>query len=76
VFIAGGSGIASAELYDPAHGTFTSATGSMSMPRSGHTATLLGAQDGPQNGSVLIIGVEGTADLYEPNTQIFTSVGS
>src|SRR5579864_4274995 len=57
VLIAGGDGSysgltnaeASAELYDPATGTF-SPTGSMTTPRDGHTATLL------PNGKVLITG--------------------
>ncbi len=56
VLIAGGDSAyyfsvteASAELYDPVAGTFAS-TGSMTTPRSGHTATLL------PNGKVLIAG--------------------
>jgi Kelch motif len=40
VLIAGGSTFPSAELYNPATGTFT-ATGSMTRPRTGQTATLL-----------------------------------
>ena len=48
VLVAGGY-IASAELYDPASGTWTN-TGSMSTARAGHTATLL------PNGKVLVAG--------------------
>ena len=53
VLVAGGDGetdaLASAELYDPATGTFT-ATGGMEATREMHTATLL------SNGKVLIAG--------------------
>jgi hypothetical protein len=76
VLIAGGNGAATAELYDPTHGTFTATIGNMSESRSGHTATLLGAADGVQNGYVLIIGTDSSADLYDPSTQTFTRVGS
>jgi Galactose oxidase, central domain len=54
VLVAGGDGfsfgnLASAELYDPASGTWT-ATGSLNTGRDYHTATLL------QNGKVLVAG--------------------
>jgi hypothetical protein len=63
-----------AELYNPATGTFT-ATGSMTTPRWNHTATLL------NNGSVLIAGGRttagtylDTAEIYNPTTAAFTAV--
>ena len=63
VLIAGGTNIggelASAELYDPAAGTFA-ATGGMAVPREYYTATLL------PNGKVLIVGGNfASAELYE-----------
>jgi Putative Ig domain/Galactose oxidase, central domain len=79
VLIAGGNGSATAELYDPSSGTFTATAGNMTESRSGHTATLLQAaadmQYG-QNGYVLIIGADRSAELYEPSTQTFARVGS
>ena len=79
VLIAGGIGVngplASAEIYDPAAGTFTP-TGSLNNPRSQHTATLL------QNGTVLIAGGADTngsldsAEIYDPVSGTFTVVGS
>ncbi len=80
VLIVGGNhrgvpGIAQAELYNPATGTF-SLTGSLQTGRYGHTATLL------NNGKVLIAGGTGSAgalasaELYDPATGTFTSTGS
>ena len=69
----------SAELYDPASGTF-SPTGSMSTPRDDATATLLA------NGKVLIAGgyyniypgynPVSSAELYDPASGTFSPTGS
>ena len=82
VLIAGGQGAdgvarASAELYEPATGLFTSTTGPLLVARAFATATIL------PNGKVLIAGGQdasglplASAELYDPATGRFTSTGS
>ncbi len=88
VLVAGGRnrqlyGLGTAELYNPATGTF-STTGNLNDRRADHAATLL------KNGKVLIVGGDFTvfmnsgtqhlclasAELYDPSTGTFTRTGS
>lgn len=74
--------LAACEVYDPAQGTFSPAS-AMSVPRAGHTATVLA------DGRVLVIGgqdstclfgcplqVWQTAELYDPATGTFQPTGA
>jgi Galactose oxidase, central domain/Kelch motif len=82
VLIAGGADVgglnsvrASAEIYDPATGAFTSA-GDMAVARASHSSTRLA------NGKTLLAGGETdegfttTAELYDPSTGTFNATGS
>jgi hypothetical protein len=55
VLIAGGTGLASVELYDATSQTFTE-TGNMTIARVGHSATLLANSKLPNYGKILVAG--------------------
>ena len=62
-----GQALASAELFDPATGTFTPTKGSMETASAYQTATLL------KDGTVFVTGGNtGLTDLFNPATGIFT----
>ncbi len=82
VLVAGGSSkgtlgdtLASAELFDPVEGTWT-ATGEMTVPRTGHDAALL------PDGRVLVVGgqnddgIVAAAEVYDPATGTWSTTGS
>jgi Galactose oxidase, central domain/Kelch motif len=89
VLIAGGTSdesggeVATAELYDPATGRFTS-TGTMSTPRVDHSATWLSPSvvSGALAGNVLVAGGGGanapsdSAEVFNPQTATFSPVGA
>jgi len=89
VLIAGGASdesggdVATAELYDPTTGQFTS-TGTMSTPREDHSATWLSPSvvTGSLAGSVLVAGGSDatastdSAEVFNPQTATFSPVGA
>lgn len=87
VLIAGGLqsgaiGIGTAELYNPAAGTFALTSGQLNTPRGAQAATIL------PNGTVLLAGgyncpppsctnpILGSAELYDPSAGVFSNTGS
>jgi hypothetical protein len=82
VLVTGGEKInrtqyATAELFDPATGTFAPANGDMETGRAFHTATLLNDGTVLVGGGLVVVGTNiyaalGSAELFDPNTGMFT----
>ena len=80
ILIAGGEdggSLTSAELYDPATNTFSTASPDLTTPRNGHTATLL--TSGPNAGLIIMIGGSdgnnselATTEFYYPSIPYVT----
>ena len=83
VLVAGGAGLASAELYNPQTGKFA-ATGSMRTTRENFTATLLaggqvliaGGLSAPTSAASATATPLASAELYDPQTGKFSATGS
>lgn len=86
ILIAGGfsyaasGSLATAELFDPATGTFAYTTAPMTQSRAWHSATLLST--GPQAGKVLLVGGNSNSDalasaeLFDPASGTFSAAGA
>jgi hypothetical protein len=70
-YYSGSCPLKSAELYDPAIGTFSDVAGGMSTTRDMHTATLL-----PDGKVLLAGGPSASAELYDPTGGKFAVTGS
>jgi hypothetical protein len=80
--VSGAAGIGTAELYDPVAGTFSFTAGGLNTPRGAHAATAL------PDGTVLVAGgfncpppsctnpIQGSAEVYNPQSSTFTNTGS
>ncbi len=71
--------VSNAEVYDPASGTWTG-TRSMTVPRHGHTATLLPGGKvlvaGGQSGDFIRKEILATAEVYDPASDTWSATGS
>src|ERR1019366_8110765 len=64
---ADGNPLASAELFDPASGVFTTIAGALSTPRYGHVGVAT------VGGAIFIIGGQGAGAAYLASVEIFKS---
>ena len=71
----GAEKVPSAELYDPATGTF-SATGSMTAPRFFHTLTFCQTRECSSPETMAGIYRQRTSELYDPSSGTFSPTGS